>query len=228
MATTETDPEYTLREATAALSAQPRARQAVIRPFAALALRSAIDESEAAETVDDLREWTELFGALLALDREHRVRVTTLLLDELRASALAGDQEPDLPTLEQWGRLQVLATYERVRAQSHTIGWLETHGVSRQRLNQWRRAGRLFAIADVPGVKGFVYPHWQFTDALRPKTGSRRVLEAAEAAQLDGLVLHGFMTNRDAGDGRSPLAAAEAGDVETAVKLVAAANAQGA
>jgi len=117
MATTETDPEYTLREATAALSAQPRARQDVIRPFAALALRSAIDESEAVETVDDLREWTELFGALLALDREHRVRVTTLLLDELRATALAGDQEPDLRTLEQWGRLQVLATYERVRAE---------------------------------------------------------------------------------------------------------------
>lgn len=228
MATAETDPEYTLREATAALSAQPRARQEVIRPFAALALRSAIDESRSAETVDDLREWTELFGALLALDREHRARVTTLVLDELRASALNGAEEPDLPSLEQWGRLQVLATYERVRGESHTVAWLEGHGVSRQRLNQWRRAGRLFAIADVPGVKGFVYPRWQFTDALRPKDWLAPVLEAAAAARLDGLALHGFMTNPDAGDGRSPLVAAEAGDVETAVKLVAAANAQGA
>lgn len=228
MAIHQTDAQATLREATAALAAQPRARQDVIRPFAALALRSAIDESAAAETVEDLREWTEVFGALLALDREHRVRVTTLLLDELRASALDGDEEPDLPTLEQWGRLQVLATYDRVRSESHTVAWLEGHGVSRQRLNQWRRAGRLFAIADVPGVKGFLYPRWQFTDALRPKDWLPAVLAAAAQARLDGLALHGFMTNPEAGDGRSPLAAAEAGDVETAVALVAAANAQGA
>jgi hypothetical protein len=121
----------------------------------------------------------------------------------------------------------VLATYERVPEQSHTVAWLEQHGVSRQRLNQWRRAGRLFGIADVPGVKGFAYPRWQFTDTLRPREWLAPVLEAAEEARLDGLAPQLFMTNPEAGDGRSPLEAAESGDIETTMKLVAAANAQG-
>ena len=177
--------------------------------------------------MDDLREWTEVFGALLGLDRERRGRVTTLLLDELHETACRSGDEPDAGTLEQWGRLQVLATYEGVREESHTVAWLEEHGVSRQRLNQWRRAGRLCGIADVPGVKGFAYPRWQFTDTLRPQDWLPPILHAATEARLDGLALHLFMTNREAGDGRSPLETAESGDVETAVKLVAAANAQG-
>jgi hypothetical protein len=227
MATTQREAERRLREATAALSAQPRARQELIKAFSATALRSAIDESEAAESVDDLREWTEVFGALLALDRDSRGRVTDLLVDELEEAARRSDDEPDARTLEQWGRLQVLATYERVREQSHTVAWLEDHGVSRQRLNQWRRAGRLWGIADVPGVKGYAYPRWQFTDTLRPQPWLPPVLAAAAEARLDGLGLHLFMTNPEAGDGRSPLEAAEAGDVATTVKLVAAANALG-
>lgn len=227
MATTQRDAERRLREATAALSAQPRARQELIKSFSATALRSAIDESEAAASVDDLREWTEVFGALLALDRDRRGRVTDLLLDELEEAAARSDDEPDAETLEQWGRLRVLATYERMREESYTVAWLEGHGVSRQRLNQWRRAGRLWGIAELPGVKGYAYPRWQFTDTLRPHEWLPPILEAAESARLDGLGLHLFMTNPEAGDGRSPLQAAEAGDVETAMKLVAAANAQG-
>jgi hypothetical protein len=227
MATTHRHTERRLRDATAALAEQSRARQDVIKAFSATALRSAIDESEAAESVDDLREWTEVFGALLALDRESRGRLTVLVLDELEEAARRSDVDPDPGTLEQWGRLQVLATYERVREASHTVAWLEEHGISRQRLNQWRRAGRVWGIADVPGVKGYAYPRWQFTDALRPKAWLPPVLAAAAEARLDGLALHLFMTNPEAGDGRSPLEAAEAGDVETAVKLVAAANALG-
>lgn len=132
-----------------------------------------------------------------------------------------------LYALERWGRLQVLATYEGVREQSHTVAWLDEHGISRQRLNQWRRSGRLFGIAGVPGVRGYVYPRWQFTDALRPQDWLPPVLAAADTARLDGLGLQLFMTNPEAGDGRSPLQAAASGDAETAVKLVAAANAQG-
>ena len=122
----------------------------------------------------------------------------------------------------------MLATYERAREACYTVGWLEGHGVSRQRLNQWRRAEKLYGIADLPGVKGYAYPRWQFTDALRPREWMPRVVDAARSARLDGLTLHRFMTDADAGDGRSPLEAAEAGDVDTAVTLVAAANAQGA
>jgi hypothetical protein len=224
MATTQRA-QRELREARRELAEQPRARQELIQSFWATALRSAVEESKAAESVDELREWTELSGALLTLPRQRRPEVFNALLDSLRdAAERASGDEAEAAALEQWGRLQVLASYEQVREESHTVAWLEEHGISRQRLNQWRRSGRLAGIPDVPGVKGFAYPQWQFTDTLRPKDWLPRVLEAAAEARLDELALHRFMTNPEAGDGRSPLQAADSGDVETAVRLVAAAN----
>jgi hypothetical protein len=228
MATSEREATRELREATEALAEQPRARQAVIKAFSARALRSAIDESRAAESVEELRDWADAVGALLTLDREHRGRVTALLRDALDGTLRESGAEPDAETLEQWGRLQVLAGYERVRDESYTVAWLERHGVSRQRLNQWRRAGKVYGVAELPGVKGYAYPRWQFSDALRPREWLPAVVEAAQSARLDGLTLHRFMTDPGAGDGRSPLEVAESGDIDTAVRLVAAANAQGA
>ena len=218
-----------LRAARRDLAAQPRARQQLIESFQARALRAAVDEAKAAGSIDDLREWTEIFGTLLSVERERRGHIVSLLLDDLRDAGLeAEDPQLEAAALEQWGRLQVLDTYERVRGESHTVGWLEEHGVSRQRLNQWRRGGRLFAIRDVPGVKGFAYPRWQFSDSLRPKAWLAQILDAAQAARLDGLGLHLLMTNPRAGNGRSPLELAESGALDTAVQVVAAANAHGA
>jgi hypothetical protein len=155
-------------------------------------------------------------------------RSDTAALERVLAALEEGDDgEPASAALEDWGRLQMHATLARVRDESLTVRWLDQHGVSRQRLNQWRRGGRLVGIRDVPGVKGFVYPRWQFTDALRPKPWLAQVIEAAEEARLEPLAMHLFMTNPDAGYDRSPLEAAEAGDVHTTVELVAAANAQG-
>jgi hypothetical protein len=53
------------------------------------------------------------------------------------------------------------------------------------------------------------------------------VVEAARDSRFDAIGLHLFITNPDAGNGRSPLQFAESGDVDTALNLIAAANAQG-
>lgn len=227
MATTERAARERIKHAQRELAAQPRGRKQVVEDFWASLLTDAVEEAKHAETLDDLRRWTEASGAVATLLRHSDAAGIARLLDTVQKLTAVDDEQPDAEALERWGRLHVLATLTRVREQSHTVSWLEAHGVSRQRLNQWRRQNRLFGIADVPRVKGFAYPSWQFTDALRPKPWLPDVLTAADAARLDPLSLHLFMTNPDAGNGRSPLEYAEAGDVDTTVALVTAANAQG-
>jgi hypothetical protein len=210
------------------LAEQPRRRQQVVAELCAVALRNGVEESREAESLAELRQWAEASSSVLALLRRSRGIVLRRLLETLREVAAEADGEPsNQGQLEEWARLKAQATFDQARGDSHTVGWLEGHGVSRQRLNQWRQSGRLLGIPDLPGVRGFAYPSWQFTDALTPKPWVRNVVEAASEARLDAMGLHLFMTNPEAGDNRSPLDAAEAGDVDTAVKLVSAANAQG-
>jgi hypothetical protein len=128
--------------------------------------------------------------------------------------------------LDDWGRLRVLTMYEQVRGDVHTVGWLEEHGVSRQRVNQWRSAGRLCGIKGVPGVRGFAYPRWQFGDTLHPRDFMPAITAAAEDARMDALALHLFMTNQAAGGGQTPLALAEQGAVAQVERLIRAAGSQ--
>ena len=145
----------------------------------------------------------------------------TALLD--RAAA---DVEADDEALNDWGRLRVLTMYEQVRGDVHTVGWLEEHGVSRQRVNQWRSAGRLYGIKGVPGVRGFAYPRWQFGETLHPREFMPGLTAAAEDARLDPLALHLLMTNPAAGNGQTPLALLEQGEHALVERLVRAAGSQ--
>ena len=144
----------------------------------------------------------------------------TALLD--RAVPNTADDD----ALDDWGRLRVLTMYEQVRGECHTVGSLEERGVSRQRVNQWRGAGRLTGIKGVPGVRGFVYPRWQFGPTLHPRDWMPAITAAADDARLDPLALHLLMTNPDAGDGRTPLEMVERGDLERVERLVRAAGSQ--
>src|SRR3954451_14998661 len=146
-------------------------------------------------------------------------------LTELLDRPVARDDVDD-ETLNDWGRLRVLTMYEQVRGDVHTVGWLEEQGVSRQRVNQWRSAGRLYGIKGVPGVRGFAYPRWQFDDTLHPREFMPALTAAAEDARLDPLALHLLMTNPAAAGGRTPLAVAEQGDVAFVERLIRAAGSQ--
>jgi hypothetical protein len=215
-----------LKAIEAELATQSRARKDVIEEFQTTVMRKAVDQAKEAASVDELREWAEASGSVLECLRRSPMEVVRVVLETVQ-DVEHEDDEQDEQALEDWGRLQVLHTYDEVRKDSYTVGWLEGNGRSRQQLNQWRKAQALFGIPGVPGVKGYIYPRWQFTATLRPKEWLPSVLEAAEDARLDPLSLHLFMTNDEAGSDGSPLEAAEAGDLDTAVKLVAAANAQG-
>jgi hypothetical protein len=138
----------------------------------------------------------------------------------------AGARAEEDAALDDWGRLRVLTMYEQVRGDVHTVGWLEEHGVSRQRVNQWRSAGRLYGIKGVPGVRGFAYPRWQFDDTLHPREFMPQVTAAAEDAHMDPLALHLFMTNPAAAGGQTPLALAGRGDVARVERLIRAAGSQ--
>jgi hypothetical protein len=142
------------------------------------------------------------------------------LLDRVAAGA------DDDAALDDWGRLRVLTMYEQVRRECHTVGWLEEQGVSRQRVNQWRSAGRLYGIRGVPGVRGFAYPKWQFDATLHPRDDVQPLIAAAEQARLDPLALHLLMTNPDAGNGQTPLDLLERGETALVERLVRAAGSQ--
>ncbi len=77
-------------------------------------------------------------------------------------------------------------------------------GVSRQRLEQLRKRGRLFGLM-LPFRGSYVYPHWQFD----PETGEGfedlpRLLGTAEEAGVGPLALDGFMVSGSAGEDGNP------------------------
>lgn len=138
----------------------------------------------------------------------------------------AAQNENDDEALDDWGRLRVLTMYEQVRGEVHTVGWLEEQGISRQRVNQWRSAGRLVGIKGIPGVRGYAYPRWQFSDTLHPRDFMPAITAAAEDARLDELALHLLMTNPAAGNGQTPLALLEQGEHALVERLIRAAGSQ--
>jgi hypothetical protein len=177
-------------------------------------------EKQAAASGARIARLTDAFTAFIEHASADDLDAFAKLLD--RAGARTDSDE----ALDDWGRLRVLAMYEQVRAGVHTVGWLEEHGVSRQRVNQWRSAGRLYGIKGVPGVRGFAYPRWQFGDTLHPREFMPEITAAAEDARMDPLALHLYMTNPAAAGGQTPLALAERGDVATVARLIRAAGSQ--
>src|SRR4051794_20066315 len=145
-------------------------------------------------------------------------------LTQVLDRTVVGTEDDD--ALTDWGRLRVLTMYEQVRGDVHTVGWLEEQGVSRQRVNQWRSAGRLYGIKGVPGVRGFTYPRWQFDDTLHPREFMPDITAAAEDARLDPLALHLLMTNPAAAGGQTPLALAEHRGLARVGRLTRAAGSQ--
>lgn len=212
-----------LADAAKRLAGQPRDRRHLIEALAAAVVDEAVEESIRSESVGDLRRWAELSAAFAAVAKHlpgDQLDELTRLID--RAVGRSDDDE----ALTEWGRLRVLALYEQVRADCHTVGWLEEQGVSRQRVNQWRAAGRLHGIKGIPDVRGFAYPRWQFDKTLHPRDFMPALTAAAEEARLDPLALHLFMTNPDAGNGQTPLALIERGDIDLVERLVRAAGTQ--
>jgi hypothetical protein len=179
------------------------------------------DQQAASPSGERVAALTEAFAAYVSRAGDADFDALTELLDRPVASEGVSDE-----ALDDWGRLRVLTMYEQVRGQVHTVGWLEEHGVSRQRVNQWRLAGRLYGIKGIPGVRGFAYPRWQFTRTLHPREDMQTLVGIAEEARLDPLALHLFMTNPAAGNGQTPLELLDQGERALVERLLRAAGEQ--
>jgi hypothetical protein len=219
----------TTAEPASELRDKPRSHTELVEQFQAVAVRSAVDEAKEAESLDELRRWTEASSAMLRLLSRTQGRVLARLIDMF--DEVTAEEDLDDEALEEWGQLRVLATYDRLRSESYSIRWLEEHDRSRQQVNAWKKRGRVFAIAGLPGMKGHAYPRWQFDDRLRPKPWVAAVLDAANEADFDPVALHLFMTSTTAAptwaDGDAdPVELADAGSVDAVVQLVRAGNAQ--
>lgn len=213
-----------LSEVEKELADQPRERRKLIEQFVARLLQRALEQSRERESLDDLRQWTELSEAFAALGTRANGNLLAQAIDALDA---VQDEIDDGQAREERGRLRVLSMYEEARAGVHTVGWLEEQGISRQRLNQWRTAGRLIGIRGLPGVRGFAYPRWQFDDSLQPRGFVSTIATVAEDARIDPLALHFLMTEPVPGYDRTPVQLIDAGELDLVVRFVRAANTQG-
>ncbi len=96
-------------------------------------------------------------------------------------------------------------------------------GVSRQRLHQLVKAGRLVAVL-TKDWRSSLYPAWQFAADGTPLPGLAAVIAAAHAAEMDAETLHFFMGEPDerlgGGTPADLLAAGEGDRVATLLRSV--------
>jgi hypothetical protein len=93
-------------------------------------------------------------------------------------------------------------------------------GVSRQRLHQLVRAGRLVVVLP-RDRRASRYPAWQFTGAGALAPGLAAVLRAARDAEMDAETLHFFMVEPDERlEGQSPAELLAAGGADRVVGLL--------
>lgn len=101
-------------------------------------------------------------------------------------------------------------------------------GVSRQRLHQLIKAGRLVAVL-TKDRRSSLYPAWQFAAAITgdgtPLPGLAAVIAAAHAAEMDPETLHFFMVEPDERlGGGTPADLLAAGETDRVVGLIRSAG----
>jgi hypothetical protein len=140
-------------------------------------------------------------------------------LREAQAEGRRGDDgEDDLEALEARNRLRIFARYRAVEGRSFPSSELQERlGVSRQRLGQLRKEGKLLGLR-LPIRREVYYPAWQFDEEGRPLEAMPRLLAAAEEAGLSALALDALMTNPGAvdagGEGTTAAELLRSGDPE--------------
>jgi len=144
-------------------------------------------------------------------------------LNSLIGALRAGDADDafDPAQARARARLRTQAVYRSVLAESLTVSQLRPFK-SRQRLQQLRDAGRLFAIK-TPYERGLVYPTWEFDDDYDPLLVMPELIQTAREAGLSALGLHQVMTGPRA-RGKSGVELLAAGREDLALNLVRAAD----
>jgi hypothetical protein len=144
-------------------------------------------------------------------------------LDLLPRPRLDGDEwtAEDLAAARARNRVRVLEDRARLIAGSLPAATVARGlGVSRQRLHQYRRTGRLVAVPG-RGPRGCLYPAWQFAADGGIVPGLDRVLAAAEEADMDAVVLHFVMVEpAERLGGEVPADLLAGGEIDRVVNLL--------
>ena len=97
-------------------------------------------------------------------------------------------------------------------------------GVSRQRLHQLVKGGRLLAVV-TRGRRASLYPSWQFTADGRIVGGLDEVIRAGREAEMDAETLHFFMVEpNDRLGGEAPAVPLARGEVGRVVEVLRSAG----
>lgn len=146
-----------------------------------------------------------------------------------RALADMGEHQVGEPSLAELEKLNTANRFEQWRQairESFSTGELESSGVSRQQLEQWRKRRKLIGLQP-PFERGFVYPVWEFDEGARPHELIPQLVEAADEAHLDPLSLHRLMVSETATAHGPLMKALKAGEDDYVLDVVRAAGAQG-
>lgn len=149
--------------------------------------------------VEERRRREELVGEFAALVADKRLADLQRALGELErlpAAAPAGAPDRSHPALlRAWAKNLVRVFEDRARLREECLPATTVRkglGVSRQRLHQLVREGRLVALP-AGERRSSLYPAWQFTGVGGIVPGLERVTAAAREAELDAETLHFLM-----------------------------------
>ena len=134
--------------------------------------------------------------------------------------------EPSLAELEKLNTANRFEQWRQAMRESFSTGELESSGVSRQQLEQWRKRHKLIGLQP-PFERGFVYPVWEFDENARPHELIPQLVEVADEAHLDPLSLHRLMVSEIATPHGPLMKALKAGEDDYVLDVVRAAGAQG-
>jgi hypothetical protein len=182
---------------------------------------------------DDRRAWLTRLGQVLEGVTTLVVTVPTgagktLAVEHLLAGPLSQvDSEPSIAELEKLNTANRFQQWHQAIRESFSTGELEKKfGVTRQRLEQLRKRGKLLGLQP-PFERGFFYPVWEFDEYARPHELIPALIEAAEDANLDPLSLHRLMVSERATSEGSLMLALKAGKDNYVLDVVRASGAQG-
>lgn len=160
-------------------------------------------ERLAAFSPEERTQRVELLEAFAALVAEKPLPALQRAREELEhvpgdapVSPVAGDAA-NLREARARNLARVLESRARLAAESVPAAAVQRGlGVSRQRLHQLVRAGRLVAVLPHDRKAG-LYPAWQFAGDGTPLPGLSAVIAAAHEAEMDAETLHFAMTAPD-------------------------------
>lgn len=141
------------------------------------------------------------------------------VIDALEVDDEGDSDDFDVEQARARARIRAQAIFRKVLDESLTVGDLKPYK-SRQRLQQLRDEGRLFAIK-TPYERGLVYPAWQFDDNFDPLPVMADLIATAKAVDLSPLAFHQVMTGRR-GSGKRGVELIASGREDLALSLLKA------